>query len=129
MFHSYHAAHFNPETFSKMESEVGEENHAFNVHKTNPGITMPATMIAYAASNHMWISCPNSSTQMSFFVRADGVITGKLDRHTTDILISTVNTDANLYDSTIAWRERALAGILHSGSLVQDERSEKRTEL
>jgi hypothetical protein len=63
------------------------------------------------------------------FVRADGVITGQLERHSTDILVSTVDTEADLYDSTRAWRDRALAGILHSGSLVQDERSAKRTEV
>ena len=60
-------------------------------------------------------------------IPADGVITGQLERHRTDILVSTVDTDADLYDSTSAWRERALAGILHSGSLVEVERSENRT--
>jgi deaminated glutathione amidase len=40
-----------------------------------------------------------------------------------------VDTEADLYDSTRAWRDRALVGILHSGSLVHDERSEKRTEV
>jgi deaminated glutathione amidase len=40
-----------------------------------------------------------------------------------------VDTEVDLYDSTFAWRERAFAGILHSGSLVQDELSNKRTEV
>lgn len=133
MFHSYHAAHISPERFRRMEAEVGQAYHACNRGTTYPGITMPATMIAAAASNHMWISCPNSSAREScwgsFFVRADGVITGQMERHSTDILLSTVDTEADLYDSTRAWRDRALAGILHSGSLVHDERSEKRTEV
>ena len=94
---------------------------------------MPATMIAAAASSHMWISCPNSSAREScwgsFFVRANGVITGQMERHSTGILLSTVDTEADLYDSTRAWRDRVFAGILHSGSLVHDERSEKRTEV
>jgi deaminated glutathione amidase len=133
MFHSYHAAHISPERFTCMEAAVGKEHHAFSRGTTYPGITMPATMIAAAASSHMWISCPNSSAKEScwgsFFVRADGVITGQLERHSTAILLSTVDTEADLYDSTLAWRERALAGILHSGSLVQDERSANRTEV
>ena len=133
MFHSYHAAHMSPERFRRMEATVGHAYHAYSRGTTYPGITMPATMIATAASNHLWISCPNSSAREScwgsFFVRADGVITGQLERHSTDILLSTVDTEADLYDSTRAWRDRALAGILHSGSLVHDERSEKRTEV
>jgi predicted amidohydrolase len=133
MFHSYHAAHISPERFRQMEAAVGQEHHACSRGTTYPGITMPAMMIAAAASNHLWISCPNSSAHAScwgsFFVRADGVITGQLARHSTDILLSTVDTEADLYDSTRVWRDRALAGILHSGSLVYDERSEKRTEV
>ena len=52
-----------------------------------------------------------------------------MERHSTGILLSTVDTEADLYDSTRAWRDRVFAGILHSGSLVHDERSEKRTEV
>lgn len=133
MFHSYHAAHVSPERLESMEAQIGAEYHAFNRGTTYPSITMPATMIAAAASSHLWISCPNSSTKEScwgsFFVRADGVITGQLERHDTDILLSIVDTEMNLYDSTRAWRDRALAGIFHSGSLIQDERSNRRNEL
>ncbi len=133
MFHSYHAAHIRPDRLRRMERATGPEHHAFSRGTTYPGITMPATMIAAAASSHMWISCPNSSAKEScwgsFFVRADGVITGQLERHRTDILISSVDTEAPLYDSTGAWRERVLAGVLHSGTLVSDGRSTKRTEV
>ncbi len=133
MLHSFHAAHVSPERLRRLEAEIGEKNHAVSRGATYPGITMPATMIAAAASSHMWISCPNSSAREScwgsFFVRADGVITGQLERHTTGVLLSIVDTEAALYDSTRAWRDRALAGILHSGTSVHDERSERRTEL
>jgi predicted amidohydrolase len=133
MLHSYHAAHISAERFRRMEAAVGQAHHAFSRGTTYPGITMPAMMIAAAASNYLWISCPNSSAREScwgsFFVRADGVITGQLERHSTDTLLSTVDTEVDLYDSTRAWRDHALAGILHSGTLVQDERSEKRTEV
>ncbi len=135
MFHSFHAAHFSPERLRESEEWIGPEYHSYNCAATYtyPGITMPATMIAAAASNHMWISCPNSSAMEncwgSFFVRADGIITGQLDRHSPGILFSKIDSEAELYDSTAAWRGNALSGILHSGTLVQDERSDQRTQV
>ena len=84
-----------------------------------------------AGSNYMWISCPNSAAYRScwpsFFVRPDGVITGRLELHESGILISIVDTSARFYDSTAAWRERAMTGVLHSGELVNDPRSSNRT--
>lgn len=133
MFHSFHAAHLSDERLRSMEAEVGEEYQSTSRGATYPEITMPASMIAAAASSHIWISCPNSSAKQScwgsFFVRADGVITGQLDRHDTACLLSTVDTDAELYDSTVAWRDRAMDGKLHSGSTVRDPRSDCRTEV
>lgn len=133
MFHSYHAGNLSPEQFDEMREEVGEDHQKFNPGSTIPGITMPATMVARAANNHMWISCPNSSTPEScwagFFVRPDGVITGRLQRNEPGVLLSSVDTDASVYDSTDAWRDRAMDGVLHSGEPVSDERSEERTEL
>jgi hypothetical protein len=38
-----------------------------------------------------------------------------------------VDTDRELYDSTAAWRSRAMAGVFHSGALVSDPRSRDRT--
>jgi deaminated glutathione amidase len=133
MFHSYHAAHASTETIAAMRARVGLDVQALNPGGTYPGITMPATMTAAAAASHMWISCPNSSAREScwaaFFVRADGVTVGRLRRNRAGVLVSTVDTAAELYDSTSAWRDRALAGVLHSGTPVQDERSDRRTEL
>jgi len=133
MFHSYHAANISPDRLEYMEEQVGKEYQSTNCGTTYPGITMPASMITNAANSHMWISCPNSSTREScfgsFFVRADGVITGQLERHKTDILISVVDTEIEIYESTRYWRDRALAGILYSGKLIQDERSFNRTGL
>ena len=98
---------------------------------TYPGITMPASMTAAAAANHVWISCPNSSAPQScwpaFFVRADGVTTGRLRRNVPGVLVSTVDPERELYDSTAAWRARAMSGVLHSGTSVDDPRSEDRT--
>ncbi|MCB1151836.1 carbon-nitrogen hydrolase family protein [bacterium] len=132
IFHSFHAAGIPPERLARMEAAVEERHHGLNTATTYPGITMPAAMIAAAAGGHVWISCPNSAAPQScwgsFFVRADGVVTGRLQRHVDDVLISTVDTAADLYDSTAAWRPRALAGRLHSGELVEDPRSRARTE-
>ena len=133
MFHSYHAAHVTAERLGLNEAAIGSGYFKYSRGTTYPEITMPASMIAAAASSHMWISCPNSSAKEScwgsFFVRADGVITGQLERHSTNVLLSTIDTEEELYDSTAAWRERALNGTLHSGTLVQDERSDNRNEV
>lgn len=133
MFHSYHAGHTPPTRFHAMRDTVGERLQPLNPGATLLGITMPATMHAAAANNYMWISCPNSSAREScfpsFFIRPDGVITGRLRRHTAGILVSEVDTDVQLYDSAVAWRDRAMRGILHSGTLVRDIRSDERTQL
>ena len=133
IFHSYHAGNISSERFEAMGDEVRRRFQKFNPESTIPGITMPATMIAEAANNHMWISCPNSSAREScwpsFFVRPDGVVTGRLRRHSAGVLVSEVDTDEPVYDSTVAWRDRAMEGVLHSGTLVRDPRSDERTRL
>lgn len=133
MFHSYHAGHFKPEQFRTMQEQVGAQFHRLNRGTTLPEITMPASMQAAAASNHVWISCSNSSARescwASFFVRPDGVITGRLRRNIAGVLISEVDDEEEFYDSTVAWRDRAMRGIYHSGKLVQDRRSTARKRL
>ncbi|MGW1676868.1 carbon-nitrogen hydrolase family protein [Saccharopolyspora sp. NPDC002376] len=135
VFHSYHAGNIPAERVAVIESVIGSEFKRLNqaATLTFPGVTMPAAMTAAAASNHVWISCPNSSTAESlwpaFFVRADGVTVGRLRRNVAGVLVSTVDIEADLYDSTAAWRDRAIAGVLHSGTPVDDARSRNRTEL
>jgi predicted amidohydrolase len=133
MFHSYHAGHIPTERFKAMRDTVGDGTRTLNPGSTIPGITMPATMIAEAANNHVWISCPNSSAREScwpsFFVRPDGIVTGRLRLNTAGVLDSEVNTDEQLYDSTVDWRDRAMEVIFHSGTLVRDGRSDDRTRL
>ena len=133
VFHSYHAGNIPPERFAAMRDDVGERFQKLNPGSTIPGITMPATMVAEAANNHVWISCPNSSAREScwpsFFVRPDGIVTGRLRRHTAGVLVSEVDTNEQIYDSTVDWRDRAMDGVLHSGTLVRDERSNERTRL
>ncbi len=116
MFHSYHAARVSP-----------AKHRRYNIW----GTIVPPTMQTYAANNYMWISSNNSSTPMSswpsFFVRPDGIITGKLANNRSGVLLSTVDTRAKFYDASVDWRDRAIRGIYHSGKLVRDSRSARRT--
>ncbi len=133
VFHSFHAANVGAERLALMRAAVGAAHHGPSRGTTLPEITMPASLIAAAASSHVWISASNSSAREScwpaFFVRADGVVTGKLKRNVAGVLISEVDTEAPLYDSTIAWRGRAMDGVFHSGEVAADPRSDNRREL
>jgi deaminated glutathione amidase len=133
MFHSFHAARMSPARVASIGAAIGPQFAALNKAATftYPGITMPAAMTAAAAANFMWISCPNSSARQScwpaFMVRADGITVGRLRRNVPGVLVTTVDTDTDWYDSTAAWRGRALAGQLHSGTVPVDPRSADRT--
>lgn len=133
VFHSFHAARASAEQLTAMTAAIGPEFAAVNraATFTYPGITMPAAMTTAAACNHLWISCPNSSAPQScwpaFMIRADGVTVGRLRRNRPGVLLTTVDTGQDQYDSTAAWRGRAMAGTLHSGILVTDPRSADRT--
>lgn len=128
VFHSFHAARASADLIAASRAAIGPGHERLNraATFTYPGITMPAAMTTAAACNHMWISCPNSSAAQScwpaFFMRADGVTTGRLRRNVPGVLISEVDTAADIYDSTAAWRERAMAGILHSGEVADSNR-------
>ena len=118
MFHSYHNGH----------------SSAANLKKYNIwGVIVPTTMQAYAANNAMWISANNTSNPAScwssFFVRPDGIITGRLTNNRAGVLISTVDTKKKFYDLPGQWRHRAIKGVFHSGTLVKDKRSDDRTNL
>lgn len=131
MFHSFHAAHVPPARWKSNAAHIGSRNVRRNGAATIPGIVFPATMQSRAANNFFWISCSNSSRPQScfpaFFVRPDGVITGRLRRNVAGILVSTVDTQEEHYDSTVAWRDRAMDGVFHSGRTVRDPRSRNRT--
>ncbi len=130
IFHSYHAGNMRPDAYAEMQAQVGAENHAHNPGTTLPEITMPASMHAVAASSHVWISCANSSARESCFpafaIRPDGVVVGKLKRNRAGVLLTSVDPRAKLYDSTEAWRNRAMGSRFHSGRTVEDPRSSDR---
>ena len=133
MFHAYHAGNIPPERWQEMHAYVGSDLERINPEATIPGITMPAAMHAAAANNYMWISCSNSSAREScwsaFFVRPDGVITGRLRRNVAGVLVSKIDTAQQWFDSTVAWRDRAMDGVFHSGTLVPDARTRNRRKL
>ena len=118
IFHSYYNANHNP-------AELSE----YNIW----GQIVPATMQTYAANNHIWISANNSSRMASawasFFVRPDGIITGRLKLHQPGVLISRLDTSEQIYDAAEFWRDRAIRGTHHSGKLVRDPRSRIRNSL
>lgn len=119
MFHSYANGHVTKAYICRLR----------NIWAT----MVPATMQTYAANNHLWISATNTSRRQSswpgFFVRPDGIITGRLKRHRTGVLISIVDPKAKIYDASVNWRDRAMKGVYHSGTLVSDVRSRNRTML
>ncbi len=92
---------------------------------------VPATMMTYSANNAMWISVSNTCRKYnvvpSFFVTLGGIITGKLKNHTPGVLISSFDPKQTLPDPSKPWRDRAMGGIYHSGTLKKDPRTECRT--
>jgi predicted amidohydrolase len=126
VFHSFHAANASTERIAALGAEIGHGFERLNAAGTYtyPGVTMPAAMTTAVACNHIWISCPNSSAPEScwlgFFVRADGVTIGHLRRKAAGVLVSGVDTSQELYDSTAAWRDRAIAGVFHNGAATGD---------
>lgn len=132
VFHSFHAGNAPASRVAEVGDAIGTRFAAVNPAPTftYPGITMPAAMTTAAACNHVWISCPNTSARESmwpaFCVRADGITIGRLRRNVPGVLVSEVDTGLDLYDSTGPWRDRAMAGVLHSGTLVRDPRSADR---
>jgi len=133
LFHSFHAGNVKPKQLREMQSQVGPEFAALNRGTTYPEITMPAMMHSAAASNHLWISCANTSAREScwpsFFVRADGIVTGRLKKNRAGVLHSTIDPEIQLYDSTRDWRDRAMNGILHSGETASDPRTRDRRSI
>ena len=92
---------------------------------------VPATMACRAAENHFWVSANNSTTRpsrwASFAVRPDGAIVGRLKLHRPGVLVTEMALDPSFFDAPGPWREAAMNGQLHSGSLVDDPRSRDAT--
>lgn len=95
----------------------------YNIWKT----IVPATMSCRAAENHFWVSANNSQARPSrwpsFAVRPDGQIVGRLRLHKPGVLVTDMELNPTFFDAPRPWRERAMSGQLHSGELIEDERS------
>lgn len=115
MFHSFHNARMSAARLRRL-----------NIW----GIIVPATMQSYAANNYIWISTNNSSKSPcawgSFVARPDGVITAKLKNARPGVLVTEIDTKAKFFDASEHWRDRAIRGVYHSGTLVRDTRSSRR---
>ena len=134
LLHSFHTASVNPQHLEAITGHIGAHHAPHNpAPLTYPTATMPAAMTTVAASNHMWVSAANSCAPESLWpammVRADGITTGRLTRNTPGVLVTDIDPDAELYDSTAHWRSRALAGTWHSGTPTDHPRSRERTSL
>ena len=131
MFHSYHVGNFSARRWKKTQNYFGPRVRKVKGYTSTSGVLTPPTMQTYAANNYMWISNNNTSSRESafpsFFVRADGLITGMLPRNKAGVLISKVDTKLKMFDASEAWRDRVInQGILHSGKLRKDNRSDDR---
>ena len=108
MFHSYHAGHASPKPVKTMQGEVGTRFCRLNRGSSFSEIRMRSTMQASAGSNHIWISSNTSAREScfpSFFLRADGIITGLLRRNTAGTLTSAVNTNERVSGRELLWKE------------------------
>ena len=94
---------------------------------------MRTTMQARAATNYVWVSGNNSSKYYSSWpsvlIRPNGEIAGQLRPNRAGVMVNTIDTNKKLYDASGAYRDRAMNGILHSGRVVRDPRSEDRKSL
>jgi len=130
ILHSFHSGNIDAARFAAIEAAVGCEHHALNPATTIAGITQLNAVPTAAADNHLWISAANSSAPRScwgaFVVRPDGVVTGRLPVEQPGLLTTRIDPAQHFYDSTGAWRDRAMQGVYHSGDLVEDPRSHER---
>ena len=97
--------------------------------KTDHSVIMHPTIQGHCGSNHMWSSVANAcgfyQSWPSCFVVPDGSITGKLHQHRSGVLVSTLNLKEQYRDAS-TFRNNAMRGILHSGKVVKEARSQDR---
>ncbi|MFA5534812.1 MAG: carbon-nitrogen hydrolase family protein [Mariniphaga sp.] len=114
--------------YKKLKTDIIFQS--FHNARQNPGsihpVIMPATSQARAATNHFYMSLTNSSAPESWschFITPDGLIQNKLAANIPGVLISLVDLTDKYYDASSPFRDRALNGILNSGTVVKDRKS------
>jgi predicted amidohydrolase len=119
VFNSLHNGRFSPE-------KAGRKGRIFRS-------LIPATLQAYAAVNHQWMSATNTTRRHSawgvFTVQPDGLIARRLPRERSGVLTTDFDDPANYEDASRSWRDRALQGVLHSGKTIRHPRSADRRKL
>ena len=85
-----------------------------NIHTT----IMRASLQTRAATNYLYISANNSSgyyqSWPSVFILPDGTITQSCRQHRTGLIVNEITSRDRYYDASGAYRQRAMAGTLHS---------------
>ncbi len=107
-----------------------------NAYTDGPGIhnvIMRRTMQAHAGINYLWVSANNSSGHYSrwpsVFIRPDGSVAQSLRSNAAGLMVNTIDTTKSYYDASAPFRSRAMRGVLHSGTLVNDPRLRDRRSL
>ena len=107
-----------------------------NGYMDGPGIhnkIMRQTVQAHAGINYFWISANNSSGYYSrwpsVLIRPDGSIAASLRQNRAGMMVENIDTVSRFYDASRDFRARAMRGILHSGTLVNDPRQRNRRRL
>jgi hypothetical protein len=76
-------------------------------------------MQAHAATNYFWVSMSNSSAHYSpypsCFIQPDGKIARQLRSNRPGMMVNEVDTDADLYDASVEFRQLAMDGKLTNG--------------
>ena len=94
---------------------------------------MRQTMQARAATNAFWFSGANASGRSqcypSVFVQPDGEIVASLRQHRAGVMVNLIRTRQTFYDPAGPYRELAMGGAMHNGSVVRDSRSKNRSAL
>jgi len=84
------------------------------------------TLQANAACNAMWISATNStgvhSSWGGVFITPDGVIAAKLKPNRPGVMVNSIDLKKEYYDPMKPFRASVLAGKLHTGKIVRDDR-------
>ncbi|MEK6239707.1 MAG: hypothetical protein N2C14_33725, partial [Planctomycetales bacterium] len=95
------------------------------------GKVIRATVQGHAVCNHLWICASNTSQSRSCFgafaVRPNGAIVSRSKRDRPGVLTVDIDPDLPTEDPAATWRRRAMGGLLHSGTAVEDPRSIDRT--
>ncbi len=128
---------WNRMTFGTYKLGVQVMFHSFhNGHADGPNIhtvIMRPTLQARAATNHIWACATNTAASFATWpgvvISSDGVIKGSLRMNRAGLMVNTVDTTKKYYNAGAPWRDRAIRGVLHSGTVPRDPRLRKRKTL